>query len=115
MNLIIDIFQYVFHKPEEAITMKMNPQKAAEIARFVDVFVNTNMSLKEILSQYKTKEVLSQYKPEEVLSQYKPEEVFSQYKPEEVFSHYKTEDILSGMDTLKLKQLKEHLNSIELC
>ena len=65
----------------------MNPQKAAEIARFVDVFVNTNMSLKEILSQYKTNEVIS---------------------------HYKPEDIISGLDASQLKKLKKQLNSIEL-
>jgi hypothetical protein len=65
--------------------MKMSPKKAAEIARFVDVFVNTNMSLKEILAQYKTKEVLS---------------------------HYTPEDILSGLDKKQLWQLKQHLQNM---
>jgi hypothetical protein len=72
----------------------MSPKKAAEIARFVDVFVNTNMSLKEILAQYKPDEVLSCYKPKEVLSRYKPE------------------DILSGLDKKQLWQLKQHLQNM---
>jgi hypothetical protein len=103
MKLIIEIFQYIFHKPGEEITMKMSPKKAAEIARFVDVFVNTNMSLKEILAQYK---------PDEVLSCYKPKEVLSRYKPKEVLSHYKPEDILSGLDKKQIWQLKQHLKNM---
>jgi hypothetical protein len=83
--------------------MKMSPKKAAEIARFVDVFVNTNMSLKEILAQYK---------PDEVLSCYKPKEVLSRYKPKEVLSHYKPEDILSGLDKKQIWQLKQHLKNM---
>jgi len=131
VKLIIDIFNYIFHKPEEEITMKISPQKAAEISRFVDVFVNTNLSLKEVLAQYqpdevlshyKTDEVLSRYKPDEVLSHYKPKEVLSHYKPDEVLSHYKPkevlsrykpQDILSGLDKKQLRQLKQHLNNIE--
>ena len=105
ITLIKDIFQFIFQKPEKGITMKMNPQKAAEIGRFVDVFVNTNLSLKEILSQYKTKEVISQFKPKEVISQFKPEEVISQFKPE---------DILTSLDKKTLKKLKQQLDNIDL-
>jgi len=81
---------------EEGISIKMNPQKAAELAKFVDVFVNTNLSLKEILSKYK------------------PGEVISQYKPEVVLSMYKTEDFLTSLDKTKLKHLKKQLNAIAL-
>ena len=74
--------------------MKMDPSKAAEIAKFIDVFVNTKLTI------------------EEVLAQYKPEEVLSTYKPEEVFSRYKAEEILAGLNKNQLKELKKQLNYI---
>jgi len=92
-NIIVDIFTYIFHKPmEEKIMQEMTEEQAAKMAKFIDVFVNTNLSLQEVLSQYKAKDVISQFKPKEIISQLKPE------------------DILSNLDKEQLKLLRQRMN-----
>jgi len=80
---------------------EISEEKAAQMARFIDVFVNTNLSLQEVLSLYK---------PEEIISQFKPEDVIPQFKPKDVISQFKQEDILSSLDKKQLNQLKRRIN-----
>ena len=110
-NIISDIFTYIFRKPmEETIMKDMTDEQAEKLARFIDVFVNTNLSLQEILSLYKPSEVISQFKPEEVIPQFKPEEIIPQFKPKEIISQFKPEDILANLDSEQLSLLKQHIS-----
>ncbi|ETR67017.1 MAG: hypothetical protein OMM_05366 [Candidatus Magnetoglobus multicellularis str. Araruama] len=119
-NIIIDIFKYIFRIQTKDMTMEeISEEKAAQMARFIDVFVNTNLSLQEVLSLYKPEEIISQFKPEDVIpqfkpkdviSQFKPKDVISQFKPKDVISQLKPEDILSSLDKKQLKQLKRRIN-----
>ena len=130
-TIISEIFKYIFCKPEEDISMAtMTDEHATRVARFIDVFVNTNLSLEEILSLHKPEDVIShfkpedvipQFKPEDVIPQFKPKDVISQLKPEDVISHFKPkdvisqlrpEDILSSLDKSQLMQLKQHLDGV---
>jgi hypothetical protein len=100
-NIIFDIFTYIFRQPMEVNDMKdMTEEQAAKLARFIDVFVNTNLSLQDLLSQYKAKDVISQFKPKDIISQFKPKDIISQFKPE---------DILSNLDNEQLNQLRQRL------
>jgi hypothetical protein len=103
-TIIAEIFKYIFCKPEEDISMaSMTDEHASKVARFIDVFVNTNLSLEEVLSQYKTEDVISKYKPKDVISQFKPKDVISQFRPE---------DIVSCLDKSQIMLLKQQLDKV---
>ena len=101
-NIIFYIFRYFFNKQKEDITMKkMTEEEAEKMARFIDVFVNTNLSLGEILSLHKPEDVMSHFKPEDVMSHFKPEDVIPQFNPK---------DIVSSLDKKQLKEVKQYIN-----